>query len=60
MEAPLSIKREKVSGRDATVARMPNGLVKVIFDDGEVVFLVDEKLRAKKNPPPTEDSDARA
>ena len=52
MEKPLSITQEKVNGRDATVARMPNGLVKIIFADGECVFVVDEKLRSPKNPAP--------
>jgi hypothetical protein len=40
MDAPKSIERQKVDGRDATVVHLANGMVKVIWDDGEMAFLV--------------------
>lgn len=55
MDAPESIKNEKVDGRDATVVRFKDGLVKVIWADGEMAFLVPSE---KKKPPTREDADA--
>jgi hypothetical protein len=55
MDAPESITNEKVDGRDCTVVRFKDGLVKLIFADGECTFLVPEN---KKSNPQREDADA--
>ena len=34
------MRREIIAGGEATVSDLPNGMVKVVFDDGEVVFAV--------------------
>jgi hypothetical protein len=39
----VTIRRETIDGRKATVADMPNGLVKILFDDGDMIIAAPAK-----------------
>jgi hypothetical protein len=44
----MKIKREKVNGRQATVAYMDDGYIKILFDDGEMIILFDKEKSNEK------------